>query len=176
LRATPRRSVRRSRAPPRSCSRARPRRARAKRVSFSASRRGPGGERQARQGAVLVQALLALVPDMALRDLSDPEPSTPPSTSSTEWDRKPSSRSTASSRLGGTCSGAAIASTTRRRSPRPARAPTRRSPLRRGHHAFIAVVSKSGGSNSLTVWVHEEDASHIDMVALDEWLRGLCAT
>jgi hypothetical protein len=42
--------------------------------------------------------------------------------------------------------------------------------------SFIAVVSKTGTSNSLTVWIHEPEATHVDMVALDEWLRGLCAT
>jgi hypothetical protein len=39
---------------------------------------------------------------------------------------------------------------------------------------FIAATLK-GGPPSLTVWIANADRDIVDMVALDEWLRGLCA-
>jgi antiphage defense system Thoeris ThsA-like protein len=40
--------------------------------------------------------------------------------------------------------------------------------------SFIA-ATRSGGASSLTVWVAPQDRDIVDMVVLDEWLRGLCA-
>jgi hypothetical protein len=40
--------------------------------------------------------------------------------------------------------------------------------------SFIA-ATRSGGPSSLTVWIAAHDRDIVDMVVLDEWLRGLCA-
>jgi hypothetical protein len=40
--------------------------------------------------------------------------------------------------------------------------------------SFIA-ATRSGGPSSLTIWVAPQDRDVVDMVVLDEWLRGLCA-
>jgi hypothetical protein len=42
--------------------------------------------------------------------------------------------------------------------------------------SFVAVAKKEGGSASLTIWVAEQDASDVDLAALDDWLRALCAS
>lgn len=42
--------------------------------------------------------------------------------------------------------------------------------------SFVAVATKESGSASLTVWVAEQDAAIVDLPALDDWLRALCAT
>jgi len=39
---------------------------------------------------------------------------------------------------------------------------------------FIA-ATRQGGPSSLTIWVAAQDRDIVDMVVLDEWLRGLCA-
>lgn len=41
--------------------------------------------------------------------------------------------------------------------------------------SFVAVTKKESGSDSLTIWVAEDDAAIVDMAALDDWLRALCA-
>jgi hypothetical protein len=40
--------------------------------------------------------------------------------------------------------------------------------------SFIA-ATRSGGPSSLTIWIAPQDRDIVDMVVLDEWLRGLCA-
>jgi hypothetical protein len=40
--------------------------------------------------------------------------------------------------------------------------------------SFIA-ATRAGGPSSLTIWVSPQDRDFVDMVVLDEWLRGLCA-
>jgi hypothetical protein len=40
--------------------------------------------------------------------------------------------------------------------------------------SFIA-ATRSGGPSSLTVWIAPQDRDIVDMVVLDDWLRGLCA-
>lgn len=42
--------------------------------------------------------------------------------------------------------------------------------------SFVAVATKDGGSADLTIWIAERDAAIVDLVALDEWLRALCAS
>lgn len=42
--------------------------------------------------------------------------------------------------------------------------------------SFVAVAKKEGGSADLTIWVAEQDASIVDLAALDDWLRALCAS
>jgi hypothetical protein len=42
--------------------------------------------------------------------------------------------------------------------------------------SFVAVAKKDGGSSSLTIWIYESDAATVDLAALDDWLRALCAT
>jgi hypothetical protein len=42
--------------------------------------------------------------------------------------------------------------------------------------SFVAVTKKEGGSSSLTIWVAENDATTVDLAAIDDWLRALCAT
>jgi hypothetical protein len=39
--------------------------------------------------------------------------------------------------------------------------------------SFIA-ATREGGPSSLTVWISPNDRDVVDMVVLDEWLRGLC--
>jgi len=41
--------------------------------------------------------------------------------------------------------------------------------------SFVAVTRKESGSASLTIWVAKPDAATVDFVALDDWLRDLCA-
>jgi hypothetical protein len=41
--------------------------------------------------------------------------------------------------------------------------------------SFVAVTKKESGSSSLTIWVAEADAATVDFVALDDWLKDLCA-
>lgn len=41
--------------------------------------------------------------------------------------------------------------------------------------SFVAVTKKESGSSSLTIWVAESDATDVDFVALDGWLKDLCA-
>jgi len=40
--------------------------------------------------------------------------------------------------------------------------------------SFIAATRK-GGPSSLTIWIAHQDRDIVDMVVLDDWLRGLCA-
>lgn len=40
--------------------------------------------------------------------------------------------------------------------------------------SFIA-ATRAGGPSSLTVWISPPDRDVVDLVMLDEWLRGLCA-
>jgi hypothetical protein len=40
--------------------------------------------------------------------------------------------------------------------------------------SFIAATRK-GGPSSLTIWIAYQDRDIVDMVVLDDWLRGLCA-
>jgi hypothetical protein len=40
--------------------------------------------------------------------------------------------------------------------------------------SFIA-ATRAGGPSSLTVWIHPTDRDVVDLVVLDDWLRGLCA-
>jgi Domain of unknown function (DUF6430) len=40
--------------------------------------------------------------------------------------------------------------------------------------SFIA-ATRRGGPSALTVWIRQDDETVIDLAALDEWLRGLCA-
>lgn len=40
--------------------------------------------------------------------------------------------------------------------------------------SFIA-ATRAGGPSSLTVWISPPDRDVVDLVVLDEWLRGLCA-
>jgi hypothetical protein len=42
--------------------------------------------------------------------------------------------------------------------------------------SFVAVSTKEAGSAKLTIWVAEQDAHLVDLAALDDWLRALCAT
>jgi hypothetical protein len=41
--------------------------------------------------------------------------------------------------------------------------------------SFVAVTKKDSGSSSLTIWVADGDAATVDLAALDDWLRALCA-
>ena len=41
--------------------------------------------------------------------------------------------------------------------------------------SFIASSIKQSTSSQLTVWVHPNDAALVDLAALDDWLRELCA-
>jgi hypothetical protein len=41
--------------------------------------------------------------------------------------------------------------------------------------SFVAVTKKDGGISSLTIWVAENDSATVDLAALDDWLRALCA-
>lgn len=41
--------------------------------------------------------------------------------------------------------------------------------------SFVAVTKKDSGSSSLTIWVAESDVTTVDLAALDDWLRALCA-
>jgi hypothetical protein len=41
--------------------------------------------------------------------------------------------------------------------------------------SFVAVTKRDSGSASLTIWVAEGDAATVDLAALDDWLRALCA-
>lgn len=41
--------------------------------------------------------------------------------------------------------------------------------------SFVAVTKKDSGSSSLTIWVAENDVATVDLAALDDWLRALCA-
>ena len=41
--------------------------------------------------------------------------------------------------------------------------------------SFVAVTKKESGSSSLRIWVAENDASDVDLAALESWLHDLCA-
>ena len=41
--------------------------------------------------------------------------------------------------------------------------------------SFIAAEKRGHVASSVTIWVHESDANVVDLAALDEWLRALCA-
>jgi hypothetical protein len=39
--------------------------------------------------------------------------------------------------------------------------------------SFIA-ATRAGGPSTLTVWISPPDRDVVDLLVLDEWLRGLC--
>jgi hypothetical protein len=39
----------------------------------------------------------------------------------------------------------------------------------------VAIAAKGNARSSLTIWIAENDASEVDLAALDRWLRDLCA-
>jgi hypothetical protein len=41
--------------------------------------------------------------------------------------------------------------------------------------SFVAVTKKESGSSELSIWVAEPDAAIVDLAALDDWLKALCA-
>ncbi len=41
--------------------------------------------------------------------------------------------------------------------------------------SFVAVTKRDSGISSLTIWVAENDSATVDLAALDDWLRALCA-
>jgi Domain of unknown function (DUF6430) len=40
--------------------------------------------------------------------------------------------------------------------------------------SFIA-ATRAGGPSTLTVWISPRDRDVVDLIVLDDWLRGLCA-